>query len=335
MNSHSEQHARTDFAAKSADSATGKPATWGVKEVVVVTITIVLLVVGIYIATAPGQLQYEELIRDADVEPFTGFTTSAIDFFTTLASVVLFTMAVVCAVLAWVALRVGNMQRGLIVPIAIGTYLIVAAAPFVADSDFTYAAATVVVPSLAVYGLCAYLVLIVAREFGGTIANGYNALNLRLPRKLSHYAIAIGIYAAAYVAVTIWALGIEILEAPDWIQVPDNATDILEQAGLPLTIITVAVLAPIGEEVVFRGFALPGLATRLGPTAAILITSALFALIHLGPGVGVGILPVTFILGLAFAYVYHKTQSLVLAIAVHALHNAITIVALAVTDTVV
>lgn len=335
MNAQFNQLAHTDFAGESADSSDNKPVSWGIKEVVVVAIAIVLLVVGVYSAVVPGQLQYEELIRDADVEPFTGFTTTAIEFFTTLASVVLVALAVICAMLAWVALRVGNLPRGLIVPIAALAYLIVAAAPFAANSEFTYAAATVVIPSLAVYGLCAYLILIVARQYGGTIANGYNALNLKLPTKLSHYAIAIGIYAAAYVAVTIWSLGIDLLDVPDWLKVPDNATDILEQAGLPLTIITAAVLAPIGEEVVFRGFALPGMASRLGVTSAILITSAIFALIHLGPGVGIGILPVTFILGLAFAFVYHKTQSLILAIAVHALHNAITIVALAVSDTVV
>ena len=322
--------ARTDIGDGSANERT----SWGIKEVILGSIAIILLVSGVYIASVPAQLPYDEIVSDADVEPISGITTSAIDFFTALAAVVLITMAAVAAIIAWVVLKIGNMPRGLIIPIAIATYLIVAAAPFLANSDSEYAAATIVIPSLAIYGLCAYLIIIVARQRGGSLVQAANGLKLRLPSKLSHYAIAIGIYAAAYVAVTIWSLGVDFLDVPEWIKVPDNATDILETAGLPLTIITVAVLAPIGEEIVFRGFALPGLASRLGATFAILITSAVFALIHLGPGIGVGILPVTFILGLAFAFVYHKTKSLILAIATHALHNAITIIALAATDTV-
>ena len=318
------------------ESATHAAATtpWGVKEVAVGSIAIVLLVVGVMIASVPAQIPYEESAIDTEVLPFSGITTTAVSFFTAVSIIAYTAMAAVAAIIAWVVLKIGNMPRGLIIPIAIATYLIVATAPFVANSDFEYAAATIVIPSLAVYALCAYLIIIVARQHSGSFAQVANGLKLRLPSKLSHYAIAIGIYAAAYVAVTIWSLGIEFLDVPEWLKVPDNATDILETAGLPLTIITVAVLAPIGEEIVFRGFAIPGLASRLGITVAILITSAVFALIHL-PGLGVGILPVTFILGLAFAFVYHKTKSLILAIATHALHNAITIIALAATDTVV
>ena len=333
MNAQFNRLAPAEVVGESATHAAIATA-WGLKEVAVGSIAIVLLVIGVYIASFPAQIPYDEIASDTEVLPFSGITTTAVSFFTVASTIVLTAMAAVAAVIAWVVLKIGNMPRGLIVPIAIATYLIVAAAPFVANSDFEYAAATIVIPSLAVYGLCAYLIIIVARQRGGSLVQAANGLKLRLPSKLSHYAIAIGIYAAAYVAVTIWSLGIDFLDVPDWIKVPDNATDILETAGLPLTIITVAVLAPIGEEIVFRGFALPGLASRLGATFAILITSAVFALIHLGPGIGVGILPVTFILGLAFAFVYHKTKSLILAIATHALHNAITIIALAATDTV-
>ena len=333
MNAQFNQLAAAEVVGESA-TRVAVAAPWGVKEVAVGSIAIVLLVVGVMIASVPAQIPYEESAIDTEVLPFSGITTTAVSFFTAVSIIAYTAMAAVAAIIAWVVLKIGNMPRGLIIPIAIATYLIVATAPFVANSDFEYAAATIVIPSLAVYALCAYLIIIVARQHSGSFAQVANGLKLRLPSKLSHYAIAIGIYAAAYVAVTIWSLGIEFLDVPEWLKVPDNATDILETAGLPLTIITVAVLAPIGEEIVFRGFAIPGLASRLGITVAILITSAVFALIHL-PGLGVGILPVTFILGLAFAFVYHKTQSLILAIATHALHNAITIIALAATDTVV
>jgi membrane protease YdiL (CAAX protease family) len=80
-----------------------------------------------------------------------------------------------------------------------------------------------------------------------------------------------------------------------------------------------AVVAPIAEEIFFRGFVFAGLRQHYGWQKAALISSAVFAVIHLTPTT---IVPV-FILGYIFAYLYHRSNSVWLAISMHILTNAL------------
>ena len=60
------------------------------------------------------------------------------------------------------------------------------------------------------------------------------------------------------------------------------------------------VIAPVTEEVVFRGLILRGLLGRWRPAAAILFSSALFALVHFNPAQA----PVALLLGLLTGWLY-------------------------------
>ena len=51
--------------------------------------------------------------------------------------------------------------------------------------------------------------------------------------------------------------------------------------SLVIFAVTATVLAPLYEELVFRGVLLPALVTRFGAVAGVAITSALFAVAHL------------------------------------------------------
>jgi membrane protease YdiL (CAAX protease family) len=76
------------------------------------------------------------------------------------------------------------------------------------------------------------------------------------------------------------------------------------------------VLAPVTEEVVFRGLVF-GYLRRWGLPAALLISTALFAAIHPGPAI-----PATQIVGGAvFALAYHRGKSLMVPIVIHMLGN--------------
>ncbi|HEX9709020.1 MAG TPA: CPBP family intramembrane glutamic endopeptidase [Candidatus Thermoplasmatota archaeon] len=79
----------------------------------------------------------------------------------------------------------------------------------------------------------------------------------------------------------------------------------------------VAVLAPVAEELFFRGYALGGLAQRgyVGP--GVIITSALFAAIHLNPFTFIPLMAA----GTVLAGVYLRTGSLVAPIVGHAANN--------------
>jgi membrane protease YdiL (CAAX protease family) len=80
-----------------------------------------------------------------------------------------------------------------------------------------------------------------------------------------------------------------------------------------------AIVAPIVEEIFFRGFVFAGLRPRYGWRRAAVISSALFALIHLTP---TAILPI-FVLGYIFAYLYQRSNSIWPAILMHSATNAI------------
>ncbi|MFA7688039.1 MAG: type II CAAX endopeptidase family protein [Moheibacter sp.] len=84
--------------------------------------------------------------------------------------------------------------------------------------------------------------------------------------------------------------------------------------------ITVCILAPFFEEILFRGILLRGmLQYKMNPTLAIVFSSVLFGLVHMNPWqfLGAGIL------GVVFAFVYYRTQSLWVCIFLHALNNTV------------
>jgi membrane protease YdiL (CAAX protease family) len=77
------------------------------------------------------------------------------------------------------------------------------------------------------------------------------------------------------------------------------------------------IVAPFVEEVFFRGFLFQGLRQRYGWIAAMLLSSAIFAVAHLDP---VALIP-TFVLGNVLAYVYHRSNSVWPGIGLHFLVN--------------
>lgn len=79
------------------------------------------------------------------------------------------------------------------------------------------------------------------------------------------------------------------------------------------------VVAPVVEELFFRGFVFAGLRERYGARKAGLISAGLFAVVHLQPLTAVPI----FLLGVVFAYLYHRSGSIWPAVIMHVLTNAV------------
>ncbi len=77
------------------------------------------------------------------------------------------------------------------------------------------------------------------------------------------------------------------------------------------------VVAPVVEEMFFRGFVFTGFRKRFGWKSAGLISAGLFAVVHLRP---LTLAPI-FILGMIFAYLYHRSESIWPAVAMHVLTN--------------
>ncbi len=109
-------------------------------------------------------------------------------------------------------------------------------------------------------------------------------------------------------------LGLDIL--------PDYA-GLFERMSPWLVVLATVVVAPLAEEVFFRGFVFAGLRERLGWWRAALISAAIFSLVHLSPAT---ILPI-FVLGCFLAFLYDYSKSLWPAILVHATVNGLSLAA--------
>ncbi|MBE9029637.1 CPBP family intramembrane metalloprotease [filamentous cyanobacterium LEGE 11480] len=83
-----------------------------------------------------------------------------------------------------------------------------------------------------------------------------------------------------------------------------------------LTFFTLIIAAPLTEEVIFRGILLQRWATKWNTPIALLLTSALFGILHLN-FIGAGIL------GLVAGVLYYQTKSLWAPVALHAINNTI------------
>lgn len=105
------------------------------------------------------------------------------------------------------------------------------------------------------------------------------------------------------------------------IPVPEFITKIMESISKDMQNIwgltAVVILAPILEEYLFRGVMLEGLLKRISPIKAILISSALFGLVHLNPWQFIAAM----VIGIFAGWIYYKTRSLSLAIIIHIANN--------------
>lgn len=95
--------------------------------------------------------------------------------------------------------------------------------------------------------------------------------------------------------------------------------------GFVLTLIVGAVIAPIAEEIFFRGFVYAGLRTRFGVASAVFVASIFFALLHLSLELFIPIL----MLGIFLTLLYEITGSLYPGIFLHAANNAVALIAYA------
>jgi membrane protease YdiL (CAAX protease family) len=92
--------------------------------------------------------------------------------------------------------------------------------------------------------------------------------------------------------------------------------------GWILALLAAAVVPALGEELLFRGFLQRGLEPRIGPAAAIAVSSLAFGLIH-GPGRA---LPAT-LLGALLGWIAWRSGSVRPGIFAHLLSNAAAVVA--------
>ncbi len=84
--------------------------------------------------------------------------------------------------------------------------------------------------------------------------------------------------------------------------------------------LAIGLLAPLGEEVVFRGAILRSLLQWCSkPWAAIVISALIFAVAHMNPAQ----LPHAFLIGLLLGWLYYRTNSIIPGMAYHWVNNSV------------
>jgi membrane protease YdiL (CAAX protease family) len=130
--------------------------------------------------------------------------------------------------------------------------------------------------------------------------------------------------AVASCGVTI--LASELGNILHWVQpIPQEYLDFIDQLfnqNFWGVLFTIGVVAPVVEELLFRGVILDGLQIRYSVRTAVMVSSALFGLTHILPHAVVN----AFLLGFFFAWLKLKTGSLRLCIIAHALYNSVPLI---------
>jgi uncharacterized protein len=119
-------------------------------------------------------------------------------------------------------------------------------------------------------------------------------------------------------------LALDLLGRVDWAWVR-GIGEVIRDFLLPMfrnappgTLIAVALLAGIGEELLFRGVLQAGLESWLGPWPALLLASLLFGLAHF---VTVGYFALAVLIGIYFGLLYQWTGNLLVPMLAHALYD--------------
>jgi membrane protease YdiL (CAAX protease family) len=94
-------------------------------------------------------------------------------------------------------------------------------------------------------------------------------------------------------------------------------------AGLVASVVLVALVAPLAEELAFRGVLLPAFGGVWGMWPAIVVSAALYGAYHLN----LWLLFPTMVLGAALGWLAWTRRSLWPAIVLHALYNAVAVAA--------
>lgn len=93
-----------------------------------------------------------------------------------------------------------------------------------------------------------------------------------------------------------------------------EGADVGTEAGLPLLLVSLVILPPFVEELIFRGMLLERWAVKWRLGVAVVVQAVVFGLLHVDP-VGAGVF------GVVMALMYIRTRSLWVPIAMHAANN--------------
>jgi membrane protease YdiL (CAAX protease family)/uncharacterized RDD family membrane protein YckC len=174
---------------------------------------------------------------------------------------------------------------------------------------------------IAVYGASLLLIVVLVR---GRRHTPLTALGLRLPA-WPWLAAGLPLGFAAYFLQEVGG-GISRIILPA-ANTTNQCVGIRGEFGgsVVLTLLAVAVIAPVSEEIIFRGFTFRWLQGRLPLWGAVLVSAAIFSAAHAGWAEPSLFLPV-FLGGVLLAYVYAKSRSVWPGVIIHMTINIVAVI---------
>jgi len=150
-------------------------------------------------------------------------------------------------------------------------------------------------------------------------------MGLHCDRPLRNVLLGLGFYFLALPLVAaIMALSIQAFKPT-----PHEIEKIIRRSPTPiyfvLATVSAVVIAPLQEELLFRGVLLPWLRRKLGPRSAIALSALIFAALH--SDAWPAPIPL-FVLALFLGYLAHHTNSLVGPVTLHAVFNTASMIVL-------
>lgn len=157
------------------------------------------------------------------------------------------------------------------------------------------------------------------------------------PAPLSWKALGLGVITGV-VAVIVFALGMSFLLSliaqalrSDLPQVQETFREIAEdRAAAPLLVFGAVLVAPLAEELCFRGLLFPALRKRLPLWPAMGLSGLAFGATHVQTTLEGYLLVLLIImpLGMFLAYAYERTRTLLVPVTAHALFNLVQVILL-------
>jgi membrane protease YdiL (CAAX protease family) len=187
----------------------------------------------------------------------------------------------------------------------------------VAGADLADPPASVNIAATAVQDLAMVVVAFAFARMSGAASPA--DLGLRLPRWRSAAGWMAATWLGFLVFSAVWVAALGISDRQD---VPDELGADQSSLALVGVAVLVTVMAPICEEIFFRGFFFRTLRNWRGPWVAALITGIVFGGVH-AFGSPVGFLVPLAAFGFGLCLLYWRTGSLLPGIAVHALNNSL------------
>jgi membrane protease YdiL (CAAX protease family) len=213
---------------------------------------------------------------------------------------------------------------------AIGTVVSAIATAFVVDPDHPNRPATLIVALIAQnFTIIAWLAMVARRKGTGSLRSDFG-LVLRRPvaawwSDVPYLFLGLGLQLVALLPTALLTAIYGHTARQDVVKTADHAT----AWQIPVMALAIVVLAPLTEELLFRGVLLRSLLRKISPFAAVLVTAVVFGLVHaLGdPSIGTLVaLPAIMMLGVVSGYQAARTGNLCRSILLHVGFNLLSVI---------